>query len=401
MPRRQQRERGEGRVRQHPRSGQLYLDYYVSGRRIRCSAGTTDRSEAERRLDRLLHERALGIATPPPGSSLVISQLTALYKTKLRAEGRAIATPPAARKRPGANQFGRFSTEPRKATVDYWIAPLHRYFGERCPSTKITYESLLRYIHHRSSAEGASQNSIRHELGVISRGFKTAVAAGLLLPAMAPRVPAIPEDMTTARKTFVSYEELLRISEHLGDDYVDLLEFAFFSGWRDGELKSLSWQMWDKEAWGFRLARANDKTRQGRFLSCAGKLDAVARRRLKKRRLDTPLVFHVGGRAIGDIRKRLTRACADAGVPRVTMHAFRRSMVKFYADAGVDQAAIMQFTGHRTDAMFRRYRIVDTASQVLAASKAARRADQLAAEIAAATQRKAKKKREEASDPAR
>lgn len=31
-----------------------------------------------------------------------------------------------------------------------------------------------------------------------------------------------------------------------------------------------------------RLARANDKTRQGRFLSCAEKLDAVARRRRKR-----------------------------------------------------------------------------------------------------------------------
>jgi integrase len=68
------------------------------------------------------------------------------------------------------------------------------------------------------------------------------------------------------------------------------------------------------------------------------------------------------------------------GVPRVTMHAFRRSMVKFCSDAGVDQAAIMQFTGHRTDSMFRRYRIVDTTSQVLAAKKVARWADELAAE---------------------
>ena len=131
----------------------------------------------------------------------------------------------------------------------------------------------------------ASQNSIRHEVGVVARSLKTAEAAGLLLSGTAPHVPVIPEDTTTARKSFVSYEELLRISEHLGRDYVDLLEFAFFSGWRDGELKTLYWQMWDREAWGFRLARENDKTRQGRYLSCAGKLDPVIRRRLKKRRL--------------------------------------------------------------------------------------------------------------------
>lgn len=380
MPRaKKERRRGEGRVREHPRSGKLYLDYYVAGRRIRRSAGTDDRAEAEKLLDRLLHERGLGIARPP-GSNLVLSDLTNLYTAKLRAEGRAIAKPPAKRKRRGANQFGTFPIEPRKATVDYWIAPIHRYFGERCPTGKITYESILRYIDRRRSQESASLNSIRHEVGVIARGFKAAVAAGLILPAMVPRVPVIPEDMTTARKSFVSYEELLRICEHLGAGYVDFLEFAFFSGWRDRELKTLSWQMWDREAWGFRLARENDKTRQGRYLSCAGKLDAVVRRRLRKRRLGTPLVFHVKGRPIGDIRKRLTSACAAAGVPRVTMHAFRRSMVKFYSDAGVDQAAIMQFTGHRTDAMFRRYRIVDTASQVLAAKKAARWADQLAAE---------------------
>jgi integrase len=306
--------------------------------------------------------------------------LTNLYRTKLRAEGRSIAKAAGNRKRRGANQFGIFPIEPRKATVDYWIAPLHRYFGEHCPVSKITYESLLRYIGHRGAQEHASRNSIRHELGVVARGFKAAVSAGLLLASIVQRVPAIPEDMTTARKTFISYEYLLRLGKYFGDDYVDLLQFAFFSGWRSRELNTLSWQMWDREAWGFRLARENDKTRQGRYLSCAGKLDAVVRRRLKKRRLDTPLVFHVNGRPIGDIRKRLAKACTAAGIPPVTMHAFRRSMVKFYSDAGVDQAAIMQFTGHRTDSMFRRYRIVDTTSQVLAAKKVARWADELAAE---------------------
>src|SRR5262245_23085770 len=42
-----------------------------------------------------------------------------------------------------------------------------------------------------------------------------------------------------------------------------------------------------------------------------------------------------------------------------TPHDLRRSGVKHYIDAGVDPHTVMQWSGHRTESMLRRYHIVD------------------------------------------
>jgi len=42
-----------------------------------------------------------------------------------------------------------------------------------------------------------------------------------------------------------------------------------------------------------------------------------------------------------------------------TPHDLRRSGVKHYIDAGVDPHTVMQWSGHRTESMLRRYHIID------------------------------------------
>ena len=42
-----------------------------------------------------------------------------------------------------------------------------------------------------------------------------------------------------------------------------------------------------------------------------------------------------------------------------TSHDLRRSGVKHYIDAGVDPHTVMQWSGHRTESMLRRYHIID------------------------------------------
>jgi hypothetical protein len=45
--------------------------------------------------------------------------------------------------------------------------------------------------------------------------------------------------------------------------------------------------------------------------------------------------------------------------PARTPHDLRRSGVKHYIDAGVDPHTVMQWSGHRTESMLRRYHIID------------------------------------------
>jgi integrase len=82
-------------------------------------------------------------------------------------------------------------------------------------------------------------------------------------------------------------------------------------------------------------------------------------RRLAMRRLDTPLVFHVAGRPVGDWRKRWARACLLAGfasqdptTKRITVHKlrhdFRRTAVRNLTRSGVTERIAMEQTGHKT-----------------------------------------------------
>jgi Phage integrase family len=74
---------------------------------------------------------------------------------------------------------------------------------------------------------------------------------------------------------------------------------------------------------------------------------------------------------LGDFQKPWDRACISIGYSRPkpnhpkevraarTPHDLRRSGVKHYIDAGVDPHTVMQWSGHRTESMLRRYHIID------------------------------------------
>jgi len=70
-------------------------------------------------------------------------------------------------------------------------------------------------------------------------------------------------------------------------------------------------------------------------------------------------VFHRQGRPIVDFRDDWTAACEKAGTPGLLFHDLRRSAVRQLEKSGVSQAVAMKITGHKTDSVFRRYRIVD------------------------------------------
>ncbi|MBX3330548.1 MAG: tyrosine-type recombinase/integrase [Nitrospira sp.] len=51
-------------------------------------------------------------------------------------------------------------------------------------------------------------------------------------------------------------------------------------------------------------------------------------------------------------------ACKRAGVPERILHDFRRSVVRNLERAGVPRSVSMKLTGHKTEAVYRRYAIV-------------------------------------------
>jgi integrase len=94
---------------------------------------------------------------------------------------------------------------------------------------------------------------------------------------------------------------------------------------------------------------------------------ALIQRRWSARRYQTKagsaiseFVFHRRGHRIVDFRDTWADACRTAKVPGLLFHDLRRSAVRNMMKSGrVDQAVAMMISGHKTEAVFRRYRIVD------------------------------------------
>ena len=79
----------------------------------------------------------------------------------------------------------------------------------------------------------------------------------------------------------------------------------------------------------------------------------------------------VAGSRISDFRGAWAKACRAAGVPGRLVHDFRRTAVRNLERAGVPRSAAMKLTGHKTEAVYRRYAITDSAMLQEAAVKLA------------------------------
>src|SRR5262249_39779814 len=131
----------------------------------------------------------------------------------------------------------------------------------------------------------------------------------------------------------------------------------------------LRWSDVDLENRRIRLRRENSKTEEPRVIVLTGELLGLVQRRWTARQYRTKLgsalsewVFHRCGQPIVDFRDAWALACKTALVPGLLFHDLRRSAVRNMEKSGaVTQSVAMRITGHKTDSVYRRYRIVDEA----------------------------------------
>ena len=95
-------------------------------------------------------------------------------------------------------------------------------------------------------------------------------------------------------------------------------------------------------------------------------------------------MFHRNGKPILDLRGAWAEACIAAGVPGRLLHDCRRTAER----AGVSRSVGMSLTGHKTEAVFRRYAIVDCAVQTEAAALLDARGGQQGTELGTVVHRR-------------
>lgn len=121
-----------------------------------------------------------------------------------------------------------------------------------------------------------------------------------------------------------------------------------------------------------------DKSRAGRTFyvipslrACLEAQRATTEALQRSRGVIISWVFHRNGKPIRDFRGAWQVACRKAGVPDRIHHDFRRTAVRNLERAGVPRSTAMATVGHKTEAVYRRYAIVDSAMLKEGAAKLA------------------------------
>ena len=170
----------------------------------------------------------------------------------------------------------------------------------------------------------------------------------------------------------------------------DVAEFAYETGARVGEILKLRWEYVHGDA--IEVPAEDTKNRKRRSIVITEELSEIIARRLEARVPNCDLIFHNEGSAIRDYRKAWQSACVLNGLGRFLcrlcrnhrgkyfsvldthrscprcgrkwevpkydgriMHDFRRSAAHEMWRAGSSAEECMEVTGHKTEAMFKRY----------------------------------------------
>jgi integrase len=193
-----------------------------------------------------------------------------------------------------------------------------------------------------------------------------------------PYIPMLKE--ANVRQGFFERAAFETVRRSLPAHLQGLVTAAYITGWRTAsELQPLQWRQVDLKAGTLRLEPGTTKNTDGRMFILTPELREILEaqraatdqvQRARKRII--PWVFHRRGKPIKDFRTAWRDACAQAGVSGRIPHDLRRTAVRNLERAGVPRSVAMKMVGHKTEAVYRRYAIVDEAMLREGAEKLAR-----------------------------
>lgn len=347
-----ERDHAKKHLYKQPGSGNWFARFYLHGKQIRETTGTADETEACRivlnRLDELgAHRAGIKKFVGPEQKKITVNDLLDALKVRFTAQGRN--TPRfLSNLRPMAEWFGDYrAVELTSTDIDKFIIHAQQH-GRRKNPTK----PLGVHGGRPCSTRPAKASSINRSLQLLGQAYKLAIRNGRLTSA--PRIERQSE-IGNARQGFFSNMELRSVVSNLPEYLQDYVLFAYLTGWRAGECKSLSWTELDGDV--LKLRAENSKNGTSRAVPLVGELQELVNRRRLQMSSKTSLIFHNNGLRIGDFRRTWRTACQLAGCPGRLFHDLRRSAVRDMVRAGTPESVAMSISGHKTRAMFSRYNI--------------------------------------------
>ncbi|PYO40389.1 MAG: site-specific integrase [Gemmatimonadetes bacterium] len=338
-----------GRIYRKAGSRFLWVRYRIGGKEYVESSHSEKPREAEKLLARRQAELGVGIFVAPDVKRTTFEDLCRFIRDEYAVKGRR-------------------STR----TLEVVLRRLAVTFaGAR--AIALTPDRFAAYVRLRMEA-GVAQATIRNELNALRHALRLAKRAG--------KVAAVPEFPTlgapNVRTGFFEPEDFAALLAELPEPLRPVAEFGYLTGWRKGEILSLTWDRVDFRAGVVRLDVGTTKTGEGRTFPFAALprlkelLEAqLAETKRVQRRTGQILqhVFHRDGEPIKDFFEAWKNACDRASqndrglvvrsqlVGRV-FHDLRRTAVRNLVRAGVPEHTAMKLSGHKTRDVFDRYDIV-------------------------------------------
>lgn len=323
-------QRGDGYLYQ--RGPTYWLGYYHNGKYLRESLRTTDQKTAERRRREKLKLTNTQHFVAPDQRRVSFDDIAALYISDFQNNGRRSLR-----------------------DAERIVKQLRTVYGTD-RALAITSDRIEAYKTARLS-EKKAKATVNRELSALRRMFSLAVRSGRLT--WRPTIQLLDES-DNVREGFFEPSDFEAVCKHLQSDLAEAATFAYFTGWRRGEVVSLEWKRvtLGADRGTILLPPARSKNKKPRVVVLTGELLALLRKRSDARQLACPYVFHRQGKALRDFRTSWRNACEAAGFAGRLFHDLRRSAVRNMIRAQVPEKVAMCVSGHETRSVFDRYNIV-------------------------------------------
>lgn len=256
------------------------------------------------------------------------------------------------------------------------VARLRGFFISTTKAADVTTDRVRAYQAQRQ-IDGAANATINVELSHLQRGFSLGILYGRI--SQAPKFPRLKE--RNARKGFFERAEFEAVVTKLPLYLQPVAWTCYLTGWRPKkEVLTRQWRHVDFKAGVLRLDPNETKNEEGREFPLEAELRAVLhgqRERCNNVEQEVgrivPWVFFTDrGDRVTHYHEAWNKARNDAGMPNKILYDCRRTRVRNFERAGVSRSAGMALTGHKTEAVYRRYAIVDDKMLREAAAQAER-----------------------------
>lgn len=261
-----------------------------------------------------------------------------------------------------ADSFLAYSKARKKsyAQDERVIAGLKAFFGDR-PLDGLTPDLVEEYLAHRQK-----QGHQRREGGSLSGctlNREVACLKTILNRAILNRkidrnpIQGIRRFKEYSRNRTLTQEEFQALLRHCAAHLQPIVRLAYLTGMRCGEILGLRWNQVDLKNRIITLEAADTKTQEKREIPLAEAFIQLFQR--IPRTLGCPNVFTFMGQPIKSVKTAFTMACRRAGIKDFRFHDLRHCAVTNLRKAGVSDSVIMSISGHKTDAVFRKYDRID------------------------------------------